>query len=422
MDKSPPSAEGLGSRALHALENPGFKGATPFRPMPGFTMLRTGAIPHEEEERRGPGRLERGTRNGGAFRTNMGKGASPRWFDAGAARSISRMPPASPPLRLSETFGVRSPRQVLGDLGEIVRDGLRGRRFQVGLSSAGLLRPRLSLPAYAGRVPRDGLAPIYNLFDRTGGGMFYSQRVSRARCRDYRGGRLSYDEHDGVDFVCPVGTPLVAAAAGTVVMLRDRWLRGGLTVGVDHGAGVITHYTHCARSMVSIGQPVRRGEVVALSGAAGIDLVQFFPWVPPHIHFMAWHHGRPVDPFERPGETSKVPWSRRNTPSHERPSDHEAIPHVSAVDAGELERATRACADRTVRRELEALANVPAAWAATLEDALHHQREAWGFQAADFALRPPSVEAGAVRLTLPLSPEAYRGARFGDTGGVAGEG
>lgn len=326
------------------------------------------------------------------------------------------MPSATPPLRLSETFGIRSPQQVLGDLGEILRDGVRGRRFQVGLSSAGLLRPRLSLPAYLGRVPSDGLAPIYNLFDRTGGGRFYSQRVSRARCRDFRGGRLSYDEHDGVDFVCPVGTPLVAAAPGTVVMLRDRWLRGGLTVGIDHGAGVVTHYTHCARALVGIGQPVQRGEVVALSGAAGIDLVQFFPWVPPHIHFMAWHRGRPVDPFERPGESSKVPWSLRNTPSHQGAPSAEALPAVSAVDLGELERATRACSDRNVRRELEALANQPAAWAATLEDALHHQREAWDFRDVGFALRPPADDGAPLRITLPLAREVYRGARFGDTG------
>ncbi len=332
------------------------------------------------------------------------------------------MSSATPRLRFSETFGLRSPRQVLGDLGEIVRDGVRGRRFQVGLSSAGLLRPRLSLPAYLGRVPRDGLAPIYNLFDRTGGGAFYSQRVSRARCRDYRGGRLSYDEHDGVDFVCPVGTPLVAAAPGTVVMLRDRWLRGGLTVGVDHGDGVVTHYTHCARATVTLGQPVRRGEQVALSGAAGIDLVQFFPWVPPHIHFMAWRHGRPVDPFERPDEASEVPWSLRNTPSHEGATGDEGVPAPSAVDVRELERATRACASRDVRRELEALADVPAAWAATLEDALHHQREAWDFRDLAFALRPPATRPRPVRLTLPLAAEAYRGARFGDTGAPAREG
>ena len=331
------------------------------------------------------------------------------------------MPSATPPLRLSETFGIRSPRQVLGDLREIVRDGIRGRRFQVGLSSAGLLKPRLSLPAYLGRVPADGLAPIYNLFDRTGGGTFYSQRVSRARCRDFRGGRLAYDEHDGVDFVCPIGTPLVAAAPGVVVMIRDRWLRGGLTVGVDHGAGVVTQYTHCARSLVSIGQPVQRGEAVALSGAAGIDLVQFFPWVPPHIHFMAWHRGRPVDPFERPGESSKVPWSRRNTPSHEGTTGAEPMPAVSPVVPRELERATRACVDPRVRRELEALADVPAAWAATLEDALHHQREAWEFRETTFALRP-STETATVRLSLPLTADAYRGARFGDTGAAAREG
>ena len=91
------------------------------------------------------------------------------------------------------------------------------------------------MPAYRGLVPEDGRAPIFNLFDRVGGGWSFTQRVTRRAVRDYRGGRLSYDEHDGTDFVCPVGTPLVAAAPGQVVLIRDRWLRGGLTIAVDHG-------------------------------------------------------------------------------------------------------------------------------------------------------------------------------------------
>jgi murein DD-endopeptidase MepM/ murein hydrolase activator NlpD len=277
------------------------------------------------------------------------------------------------------------------------------------------LRPRLAFPAYLGRVPADGLAPIYNLFDRTGGGVFYSQRVSRATCVDFRGRRLTYDEHDGVDFVCPVGTPLVAAAPGVVVLRRDRWLRGGLTVGVDHGGGVITQYTHCARVLVALGQEVARGEPVALSGASGLDLVQFFPWVPPHVHFMAWHRGRPVDPFLRPGETSPVSWMRPNEPAPDDGRGDDTTRRTSDVDVGELERATRACSEPALREELAALATQPAAWAATLEDALHHQREAWGFAPTSFAIRP-SADLVPRRISLPLDPTQYRGARFADTG------
>ena len=115
---------------------------------------------------------------------------------------------------LPDRFGVRGSQQLGRDLRTVLRDTFRGARFQVGPSSLGHLRPDLALPAYAGLAPADGMAPIMNLFDRTAGGQHYSQRVTKHAQRDFRGGRLSYDEHDGTDFVCPVGTPLVAGPAG----------------------------------------------------------------------------------------------------------------------------------------------------------------------------------------------------------------
>src|SRR4051794_1760601 len=93
---------------------------------------------------------------------------------------LRRSPVLAPPLpRLADRFGVRSAAQVGRDLAEVARGTFEGTRFQVDVRSAGLLRPDLSLAAYAGLIPRDGRAPIFNLFDRVGGGRHYSQRVSR---------------------------------------------------------------------------------------------------------------------------------------------------------------------------------------------------------------------------------------------------
>jgi len=123
---------------------------------------------------------------------------------------------------VADRFGIRSLAQVRRDLTTVLRQGFGGGQFQLDLRSLGHVRPGLSLPAHAGFVPADRRTPIMNLFDRVGGGKHYSQRVSKQTCRDFRGGRLTYDEHDGVDFVCPVGTPLCAAAPGRVVLIRDR--------------------------------------------------------------------------------------------------------------------------------------------------------------------------------------------------------
>ena len=254
-------------------------------------------------------------------------------------------------LGVRETFGLTTPSRFAADLGEILHDGLVTRkRFQFSLSSAGLLKPRLAVPAYLRVIPEDGLAPIYNLFDRTGKGAFYSQRVSRSTCRDFRGKRLTYDEHDGVDFVCPIGTPLVAAAPGICVFLRSRFLRGGLTVGIDHGKGFVTQYTHCARSLVELGAHVRRGQPIALSGASGIDLLQFFPWVPPHVHFLVSHRGRPQDPFRKTGEGALgATWWRSNAPSTPTGYEADPDPSPSPVDEGALESAIDSCESPELR-------------------------------------------------------------------------
>ncbi len=320
-------------------------------------------------------------------------------------------------ISLSQRFGIRSLAQLRHDYGEVLRDGLSGRRFQFDLQSCGLIRPDLSIPTYAGAIPTDGLAPIYNLFDRTGGGKGYSQRVGRRGCRDFRGGKLSYDEHDGTDFVCPIGTELCAAAPGIVVMHRQRWLRGGLTVAVDHGAGLVTQYSHCSRPLAEIGQPVRRGQPVALSGASGVDLVSFFPWVPPHIHFLVMLRGRAIDPFCRPDESPGLgSWlHERRLPQPGMSTDEPPPPQSSAVDHAALEYAATTCTDPTIRREISRLSNDPPALAALLEDALMHDRWAWPAILSLITVRPTAQSpANPLRLTLPLPRQNYRGSRFAD--------
>jgi murein DD-endopeptidase MepM/ murein hydrolase activator NlpD len=311
---------------------------------------------------------------------------------------------------LLDRFGIRSAAQLRRDLAEVVRGALSGERFQFSPSSAGLIRPDLSLPAYAGYVPEDGAAPIFNLFDRHAGGRHYSQRVTRKTARDFRGGRLSYDEHDGTDFVCPIGTPLAAAAPGTVVMIRDRWLRGGLTIAVDHGEGVLTQYTHCSAALLPIGERVERGQPIALSGAAGYDLVQFFPFIPPHIHFMCWIAGRPIDPFLAEGEPDRAGTWLGGSPAPHR--IEETIPDPSPVDERALRSLIDACTDSGVKEELLA-AVTPASCAAILEDALHHDRWAWPRERWEETIRPRTDPR--VRLSLPLPATQYSSAAFADT-------
>ncbi|MBI5532731.1 MAG: M23 family metallopeptidase [Deltaproteobacteria bacterium] len=318
---------------------------------------------------------------------------------------------------LAQEFGIRSRERLAEDLKVVLHRVARREQFDVGLSSAGLVRPDLSLPAYAGVVPADGLAPIYNLFDRVGGGKRYRTAVTRVRARDFRGGRLTYDDHDGVDLVCPPGTALRSAAPGVLVAVRDTWLRGGMTACVDHGNGVVTHYTHLSRMVAEVGQPLRRGETVALSGVTGLDMTSFFPWVPPHVHFMIWVDGRPVDPFRAPSEPERAgTWVGGNEPltvSGSLPEDEEPEREASiGVDRGALERVMSMCRSERVRAELRRACS-EAGRVAIVEDDRHHGWDNWPDEARVVKLREGG-EARRVKLTLPLPASDYRGVRIAD--------
>ena len=325
-----------------------------------------------------------------------------------------RLDPPRPRPSWAQQFGLRDAAQVARDVRAIL--ARMGDRPVLNLSVFGFFRPDLSLPAYAGFLPEDGISPIYHFFDRVGGGHSYRGVVTRDRCADHRGGRLTYDEHDGTDFVCPPGTPLACAAPGVVVAVRQSFLRGGMTASVDHGHGLLTQYTHLSRMVAEVGESLPRGGTVALSGSAGIDMLSGFPWVPPHVHFMAWVRGRPVDPYLAPGEPARAgTWLHGNDPRTSGAIAGDASP-LRMGDVAVSERALEAivarCLVAEVREEIER-APTAAGRLAVLEDSLHHERDAWP-AGIDVGTCRPEADAAAVKLTLPLPSSLYRAARAAD--------
>lgn len=94
--------------------------------------------------------------------------------------------------------------------------------------------------------------------------------------------------HDGMDLSLPSGTPLAAAASGTVTM-AGRNGGYGLIVRIDHGAGIETEYAHMSEVDVAVGDKVAAGEKIGLSGNTGVS-------TGPHLHFMVIIDGSPTDP------------------------------------------------------------------------------------------------------------------------------
>jgi murein DD-endopeptidase MepM/ murein hydrolase activator NlpD len=95
--------------------------------------------------------------------------------------------------------------------------------------------------------------------------------------------------HKGVDFAGTAGSNVVAVAAGVVIWAGERSGYGKL-IEINHGDGFVTRYAHNSRTLVAVGQTVKRGEAVALMGSTGRS-------TGPHVHFEVLHNGRQVNPL-----------------------------------------------------------------------------------------------------------------------------
>jgi murein DD-endopeptidase len=75
--------------------------------------------------------------------------------------------------------------------------------------------------------------------------------------------------HRGLDLRVDVGTPVWAIDGGVVIRVQDDRSDAGIWVGIRHARGVVSRYLHLSATRVEVGQAVRRGDVVGLSGNTG---------------------------------------------------------------------------------------------------------------------------------------------------------
>jgi murein DD-endopeptidase MepM/ murein hydrolase activator NlpD len=220
-----------------------------------------------------------------------------------------------------------------------------------GLSSLGIFHPQLSVRTWLGQRRSDRRVPISCLFNRTPTPLDAGWSVRKTQVRDFRGGQLTYDSHNGTDLAVPVGTVVVAAAPGRVLRISSEFNRGGLKIFIDHGRGVVTTSNHLGRVLVEVGQVVARGQAIALSGYSGIDALVAFPWSVPHVHFNVWLDGDYVDPFAADGETAL--WRDGNQPRPAASDETGEEFAATAWDPAAVDAAIAACRDPDSRHALE---------------------------------------------------------------------
>lgn len=111
-------------------------------------------------------------------------------------------------------------------------------------------------------------------------GVYGSQRI-------YNG--VPGTPHYGLDIAVPTGTPVVAPAAGRIIMVNDDMFYSGGTIMLDHGHGVSSSFLHLSKTLVEVGDWVEQGDLIAEVGATGRVTGPHLDWR------MNWGNSR-IDP------------------------------------------------------------------------------------------------------------------------------
>ncbi len=114
--------------------------------------------------------------------------------------------------------------------------------------------------------------------------------------RVYNG--MKKGQHLGTDFRAAIGVKVPAANSGKIVFAGDLFYTGW-TVIIDHGLDIFTVYGHLSETLVSAGDMVKRGDIIALSGNTGRSSG-------PHLHWGVKVQGDYIDGFSLIDETKKV--------------------------------------------------------------------------------------------------------------------
>lgn len=103
-------------------------------------------------------------------------------------------------------------------------------------------------------------------------------------------GEKYFSFHSGVDFCGGEGLPILAPADGVVILAEFLTVRGNATL-IDHGWGIYSGFWHQSEIKVSVGQSVRKGELIGIVGGTGRVTGA-------HLHWEVWVNGVQVNPLE----------------------------------------------------------------------------------------------------------------------------
>lgn len=112
-------------------------------------------------------------------------------------------------------------------------------------------------------------------------------------------------DHEGMDFMTPVGTPVMSPWGGRVTNVDWNLRFNGNCIEVAHDNGLVAKYLHLSETQVQVGDTVQAGQVIAMSGNTGRS-------TGPHLHYELARNGAIVDPVDAHGTYQReLPESER---------------------------------------------------------------------------------------------------------------
>jgi murein DD-endopeptidase MepM/ murein hydrolase activator NlpD len=96
------------------------------------------------------------------------------------------------------------------------------------------------------------------------------------------------DPHSGLDIAAPTGTPIMAPAAGKIVLVGDFYFNGK-SIFIDHGQGLITMLCHLSRIDIKKGDEIKTGDAIGLVGSTGRV-------TGPHLHWTVSLNNARINP------------------------------------------------------------------------------------------------------------------------------
>jgi len=99
-----------------------------------------------------------------------------------------------------------------------------------------------------------------------------------------------YKRHEGLDIIADRGTPVFAPGKGVITFVGRRG-GYGIAIEINHGFGYKTVYAHLSKSIVTKGQHVTRGDLIAKTGNTGLSSG-------PHLHYEVHHNGVKLNPVD----------------------------------------------------------------------------------------------------------------------------